>query len=1017
MWVVATLIAVLCVIGVQPLVRKATGLSPMAAVFAAGVPIGGLLLVVVGLVHGVGVQVVAAGLAFAAACELILFLQGMLTTSVAVALLARLKEGPLAAGQVFGSAEIMRQRIAGLTDTGMLEERDGALKITRRGAAIDSVWNACRTWMKRPLMTERKPDQLQARDLRPIRGHGASFLETSIHLALIAGMTIFVFWPYLIGDAVFVGDSDRMNHFLTLKLLQGGELAGWFEYMFAGFSGTSVPAHPNPLMALYELWPQEDYVVAAGYVSWITFLIAGWAAYAFLRHYVYWPVAGLAGAIAYVGSAESVLKISQNDNTFLAIALLPLILLAVAKLQRQSLVVPGIALFALVTLLLTFTFLQKASYVLLLAGTFGIWRLLCDRDLRSKPGAGLLTVWPVALSGLAAFLSGVIASGPKLIEVATELAYAVRPTGAKPDGTFHAMGVQEAINSALAQAPKWTELLRLFDERIFGVTMMEAQELGNRLNLHEGLLLYTSTFMLMAAGLTIALIIVQWVARGRTEVPYGGFFVLTLMALMLVALNSWAYLIVHFLYLQQDFLHGRIILMGLMPLCALGAYGISWIAVPRGHLWMQGQNVNLPSETPWLLFCVSTLLAVLTLATIEYVALNSEGAITLAGIYALLGYSGAAGVTGALDASAVVRIVLSLLVAIGVVVLLLRGGAQPHLRTGIGVFLAVCVIGQVSVFARTAVSGSELVSPNGPFTQNTRLRADADAFRQPTAMELSRFHGEIKRDLFRTEIICPPTVTHIYCTAYMSSQWGLRTAGGYLQGVPTRLAALPWGEFTADPVLSRRSLTFPSKEGMPWKLLGLLNVKSAIVYSPELAANQIADANGQMRRAAFADMEIIQNPEHVVGRVFFARDAVRVGTTEEARQILFDGAGGVQNVELLTVLEAEGAQPPLGLPTEISAVFTPEHMQFSFEPSDKPRVLVVNERHHHRWTAYINGDRDAEIGIVPANMVMRGILVPAGVGQVELVFESYFYSRATLAWWLAAALGLLGSLMVATRFR
>jgi hypothetical protein len=85
----------------------------------------------------------------------------------------------------------------------------------------------------------------------------------------------------------------------------------------------------------------------------------------------------------------------------------------------------------------------------------------------------------------------------------------------------------------------------------------------------------------------------------------------------------------------------------------------------------------------------------------------------------------------------------------------------------------------------------------------------------------------------------------------------------------------------------------------------------------------------------------------------------------------------------------------------IRSTFQDDRIQIDVEPSDAERFLVVNEVYHPRWRAYADGQ---ELKVWPTNLVMRGLVVPPGVGHVELRFEPFLWTWPA---WLSVAAGLL----------
>ena len=73
---------------------------------------------------------------------------------------------------------------------------------------------------------------------------------------------------------------------------------------------------------------------------------------------------------------------------------------------------------------------------------------------------------------------------------------------------------------------------------------------------------------------------------------------------------------------------------------------------------------------------------------------------------------------------------------------------------------------------------------------------------------------------------------------------------------------------------------------------------------------------------------------------------------------------------------------------------------------------MVNELYHPNWHAYATGPAGrTELKVWPTNVVMRGVLVPPGVGQIEMRFEPFFLS------WQAEGLVVTGLLLVLAGWR
>jgi len=86
----------------------------------------------------------------------------------------------------------------------------------------------------------------------------------------------------------------------------------------------------------------------------------------------------------------------------------------------------------------------------------------------------------------------------------------------------------------------------------------------------------------------------------------------------------------------------------------------------------------------------------------------------------------------------------------------------------------------------------------------------------------------------------------------------------------------------------------------------------------------------------------------------------------------------------------------------IRATYGGDRVRLQLEPADVQRFLVVDELYHPGWHAYAGS---TELKVWPTNIVMRGILVPAGVTDIELRYEPFFLS------WIARICVIAGLLL------
>jgi hypothetical protein len=114
-------------------------------------------------------------------------------------------------------------------------------------------------------------------------------------------------------------------------------------------------------------------------------------------------------------------------------------------------------------------------------------------------------------------------------------------------------------------------------------------------------------------------------------------------------------------------------------------------------------------------------------------------------------------------------------------------------------------------------------------------------------------------------------------------------------------------------------------------------------------------------------------------------------------------------VDPLHQVLVEGIASPAEYSVEgdIRARYAADYVSFDFEPSAKPRFLVVNELYHPRWQARVDG---IEHRVRPTNAVMRGIEIPAGASRLELRFQPFLSSPAAWLMLISGVMALAGFL-------
>jgi hypothetical protein len=300
--------------------------------------------------------------------------------------------------------------------------------------------------------------------------------------AMLVLLGLILFRSQVFGDGLYIGNPDRLNSNLKilkfhLDGLSGGHLDAWSPLEMLGYDTFALPyTFPSIFTLLAYLIGPEKLYVGAGYQLPVLLSLAGLAAYAFLRVAVAPAFAAFVGAILYQFSAITILKISQNDLSFAVFIFIPILLIVIRKANAQSTRLYFLLLTALIFLLLHFTFLQKASYAMILAGSYCLYRSFVEHD------------WKLSAVFAAACVVAVIGAFPRLYGIALAMREYSRIAA---DLNFSQFADVYRFQSIFP-----SQILRWFDVGIFGRYPSDGNlVLQNYHNLTEGFLLYTSSFV------------------------------------------------------------------------------------------------------------------------------------------------------------------------------------------------------------------------------------------------------------------------------------------------------------------------------------------------------------------------------------------------------------------------------------------------------------------------------------------------------------------------------------------
>jgi hypothetical protein len=776
------------------------------------------------------------------------------------------------------------------------------------------------------------------------RGHLPAIL-------FFGAISVFLFRLSLFEGSRFIGNSDRWNHYLSFAAfhashLARGSLSAWNEYLFTGFDSLAIPfSFVSPLFALPVLAGSDDVVKVLGYVSPVILAATLIVAYAVLYSVCRDRLAATAGAVIYGLSTWSLLKLTQNDNSYLAVVASPILFWLVHTAIRANLARRIAALTALCWVCFYWSFLQYFSYLPLFLAAYCAY--LWWRGRRA-PGMALAVSLP-----LAAFLAA-----PRIWALAQTMSSSVRSAG--DDVTP-------------------VHFLRFLDTDIFGHSWREAAGVHS-LNFSEGNLLFSSIF----ASLLLIFILLRGrytavVGRGhhRVTVRYG-FFVLFIVGAFLVVHVPLANRVIRLIYLNMSFLHTRFAFAALLPIALVsslylaraGAEGISRRATAAVAIVATG---------------------VLVVGSLDL------GRIT--GLGPLLDWGPAPGfmrIPSSTFALLLVSEVVRFLVLSAVFITLVLAHRPAHLLTteSFKVLIAVIIIAQAVLAAEHFLNGAHTRTYDVPFEKNDSVMASAREFLPPTPAQLRTLHEQLDNDRYRSFLVCPETLVPIDCSTGLGMIWRLRLVDGYLSSVARRYRGLPWPVLSTRTSRAIRFSELPAgAQGMDttpdpvWKLLSFLNVRNAIVVDRDFLTN--------MDRLVPQKLRIVRNPSpYVYPRAYLAREVRSVDTAEALKTVRhLVGACEKTPAPCSPVLErrsdidyVEGpVLGPFDGQGQVAWHFDGDRAVLRFPPSAQKRFLVVNEAYDPHWQARAAG---RDLLVYPVNVVMRGVVVPEGAGEVTLRYRS-----------------------------
>ena len=887
---------------------------------------------------------------------------------------------------------------------------DSGPRVRERGDPLDH--NA------RTLPTSPARETVRVRTASGLRLRRADVLV----LVLFVACALFLFRLSLFEGWTFVGDSDRLNTALNVRVFETdairarGSVPTWIDDQFMGYGVLGLhwmlPVF-TPVPYLLALLPRSETFYALAALSAallaLTFAVAYWA----LGAYTTGPVPRVVGALLYALGSYTVHKLTQLDLSFAALTAAPLLALLVREARRETSARTFLGIAACWAGLVLFTVLQEIAYIALFFGTYALYRSVRLRD-----------PWPVLIAGLA-FGCGVLIGLPRVVTVGIDFAQVARPNVNIATESVEALrffgdgllgrsesdqvllqvpvntheGVQLLTSSAAALATIFIALLaRSRVMRLWGVGLVlvlsvaattHATEFYESFGILSGVSLQLRTVLvnLVLIGLPLWLG-ARWLAarvgpardgigarRTLDEPPaatvdapfFIGFVTLALAAILIPEARA----VVYYAFLRVDFHHSRISDAMTFPLAALAATFVSrfWPSrlTPAALRWLAaGLALGL---LLWLAREAAATLAIDAFG--ERMRLRPSRLLTLE----------------------VIRVATSLLVVLGVVAMLAVRRLPTSTLTLAGGALAGWIALEAVSSADHRLNGPQTRDQSVPFQHLNYLNTAPDAFRLPTPAERAAVQERLEVDRYRVVLQQDVEQYPAHVEPHLAQFWGLRLVEGYSMGLPRRLGMLPWGEDMTDP----HDLDLTSDHNPPWRLLAALNVKYVVAVDRSFWYNPAP--GGQDLPVDPGRLEILENPHPVTPRAFFA---ARVSPTGSEPR--FPGDDGVRPVtdddpyvgdparhSVAEGLAVERRFATGGVPL---ATFDGDRIAVQVDALSEDRFLVLNEAYHPAWQALVDGQPTP---IYPTNLVMRGIIVPAGATSVELRFVPFLVSWAGLA--------------------
>lgn len=898
-------------------------------------------------------------------------------------------------------------------------------------------------------------------------------LTQGVVVLLLVGPIVVVFWPQIIGALLFIGESDRLNSYLNMRLAeydslaQYGRVTNWNPTMFGGFSTAALHwMNPgtDPIAYLLQLFPRERIFQVLSYVSIALVLLACTTAYFYIRDLAGPGAIAAIGAVCYGLSVFAIHRMAQVDNAFLTLVLLPCGLLAVRRVHAGNLVVPFVALTATLAALVFWGFLQEVAYAFYFIAAYALYRAL----ISYRKGVREF-VAPLLVFGLAAVIA-VLFAAPRLITVAAEFL------------------LLDRMSSVWYY--NYAEFLRFFHEGIYGRYFQENQLLGNSMNLHEGLQLVSSTtlavFVFLGAmrpsrwleaipgALLCAMVLALWpissmetvglvstplasivvyavaLLAGISLLTFVGsylrigstmkrlvptaprpadvaFLLFAVTVLLLLILVSEFYYLVHLAFGGADFTHSRLSVLLLLPLCTL--FSIYLAELPSLPLY--DPATRHVRSAGW-----ATTLGVILAAALASWIIHGPIIDWLVprDAFQFEPFDD----TFAMPAVVVKTAVTMALLAALMVVVVRCATCPLDSRQVATLVVATFALTETVTYAHFKINGSHTRNYPVAFPTYNYMNVPRPAMRPPGKDELRKFADLLETDSYRAVLVGGRTIYSGAKAAHVSQFWRARMVSGYGTGVQKRLAELPW----PDGVRTLRAIELRTMADVRPELLALLNVKYILVLTDDLYYNVTsASENAQevvsaLQREGFpvelADVDgvkfgLMRNPVTPLPRHFLVEAVTGVASTPTVKGAYLEAEarvgdpGRAERTPVRMAVDrlvrrslAEGFYGTVSFDASgpVQAAYHDDRIGVRVAPSSSERFLVLNTTYHPDWHARVGA---TDLPVYAVNGVMIGVMLPPQIERIELRFEPFAARRGGYIMMLVAVVLFAGAAVALAR--